>query len=373
MRAERDGGPGATVATTVERGGRLAAIGIAFGWHLVMNLPAIVAEWPEFRVPWAAGAGWLLYTVVGVIAALRLYGRVRVPTTPLIAVLLLVDVLSFATVPDGEIFAAANWAWGTIGWFAVIVLWGRRVGALVAVMAANAAIAFVGVLAHNGELAVDLSRFVMFVYGTAVLPIALLAAMNALRVTSEGAAASAAAQAAVEAERAGAVRAQHERRERMAIVTRAAGSVLADLADGRADPGDPAVQRRCALAAARLRRLIAESDDVPDPLLHELRACVDLAERQGVPVELVAVGEVPPLPIPVRRLLAEPLAAVLASARDWARLTVVADEAEVVVSLTTPAADVPDGRSSWAVDGVVDYWYERDEDLVWTQTRWRAA
>ena len=94
MTADHDGGPGATVATTAERGGRLAAIGIAFGWHLVMNLSAIVAAWPDFRVPWAAGVGWLLYAAVGVVAALRLYGRVRVPTTPLIAVLLYVQIVA---------------------------------------------------------------------------------------------------------------------------------------------------------------------------------------------------------------------------------------------------------------------------------------
>jgi hypothetical protein len=365
--------PDATVAATVERGARLAAVGIAFGWHLAVNLPAIVAAWPDLRWPWAALGGWLLYVLVGVLASVRIYRRLPVPTVPLLAVLLLVDVLTFAIVPAAETFHAANWAWGTIGWFAVLVLWGGRVTTLVAVMVANAAIAFVAVLLYSGDLAVDLSRFVMFVYGTAVLPIALLAATDALQVTAQASAASAAARAVVEAERAGAARAQQDRRERLAIVTRAAGAVLADLARGRADPADPDVQRRAALAAARLRRLIAESDDVPDPLLHELRACVDVAERQGVAVDLVAVGQVPPLPVPVRRLLAEPLAAVLAGARGWARLTVVANDDEVVVSLTTPDADVPDGRSSWVVDGVVDYWYERDEDLVWTQTRWRAA
>lgn len=367
---------GSTVAGTVERGGQLAAVGIAFGWHLVINLPAVLGAWSQYRVSWLAGAGWLVYTAVGVVATLRLYRRWTVPAWPFIAVLLVVDGLTFAVIPQGEgdmLFFGANWAWGTIGWFAVILLWGRRVATLVAVMAANAAIALVAVLVNHDDLAVDLSRFVMFVYATAVLPIALLAAINALRQMAAGAAATAAAQAAVEAERAGAVRAQRDRRDRLAIVQRAAGSVLADLATGRADPADPAVQRRCALAAGRLRRLIAESDDVPDPLLHELRACVDVAERRGVPVEFVAVGDVPALPVPVRRLLAEPLAAVLAGARDWARLTVVAHEAEVVVSVTTPGGDVPDGRSSWAVDGVVDYWYERDEDLLWTQTRWRAT
>jgi hypothetical protein len=99
-----------------------------------------------------------------------------------------------------------------------------------------------------------------------------------------------------------------------------------------------------------------------------------VAERQGVPVDLIAVGELPELDVAIRRRLAEPLAATLATARDWARVTVVAQPDEVVVSLTTPATAGPAKEShSWPMDGVVDYWYERDEELVWTQTRWRAV
>jgi signal transduction histidine kinase len=369
-------GPAGTVGTTAERGGRLAAAGIAFGWHFAVNLPALIANWHTFHEPWAAGAGWLLYLAVGLVAGARMFGGVPVPAWPLITVLLLVDVLIFAITPGDYLFFNGNWAWGTIGWFAVLVLWGRRVWALVGVLAAGAVVAFVGVLASGPSIA-DLSRFVMFVYGTSVLPIVLVVAVNALRASAAEAAATAAAQAAVEAERLGAVRAQRERRERLSLAAEAAREVLTGLASGRLDPGDPEVQRQCAVAAARLRRLIAESDDVPDPLLHELRACVDVAERHGLPVELIAVGELPRLPVSVRRRLAEPLAAMLTGAQDWARITVVARDTEVVVSLTTPAADEPDAvpasDPSWPADGVVDYWYERDEDLVWTQTRWRAA
>jgi signal transduction histidine kinase len=373
---EQPRGPAGTVGATAERGGRLAAAGIAFGWHVAVNLPALMANWQVFRVPWAVAAGWLLYVAVGVVACARMFRGVRVPAWPLITVLLLVDVLIFALTPGEYLFSNGNWAWGTIGWFAVLVLWGRRVWSLVGVLVAGAVVAFVGVLAGGPSLA-DLSRFVMFVYGTSVLPIALVVAVNALRASAAESAATASARAAVEAERLGAVRAQRERRERLALAADAARAVLVGLSSGRGDPGDVEVQHRCAVAAARLRRLIAESDDVPDPLLHELRACVDVAERHGLPVELVAVGALPPLPVSVRRRLAEPLAAMLTGARDWARITVVARDTEVVVSLTTPAADEPDevpgGDTSWPGDGVVDYWYERDEDLVWTQTRWRAA
>jgi hypothetical protein len=45
------------------------------------------------------------------------------------------------------------------------------------------------------------------------------------------------------------------------------------------------------LAATQLRRLFAENDDVPDPLVHELSACIDVAERRGLAVSLAVSGE----------------------------------------------------------------------------------
>ncbi|MEV4533509.1 hypothetical protein AB0J82_06715 [Asanoa sp. NPDC049518] len=376
MSAERLRVAGAAVVATADRGGRIAAVAIAFGWHLAVNVPGIVGGWSDYRVAWAALAGWVLFALVGVLGTARLFYGFAVPVAPLLTVLLIVDALIIAITPGGQFFTGMNWAWGTVGWFALLLLYDKRVSALVAVLLANAALGLVGVLAASGEAngAVDLSRFVMYVYGTGVLPIVLVVATTVLRGTAQEAAASEAKRAALESERLGAAHAQRERQERLGIVSEAAGALLHDLATGRADPADADVQRACALAAAQLRRLIAESDDVPDPLLHELRACVDVAERQGVPVDLIAVGELPELDVAIRRRLAEPLAATLATARDWARVTVVAQPDEVVVSLTTPATAGPAKEShSWAMDGVVDYWYERDEELVWTQTRWRAA
>jgi hypothetical protein len=376
MSAERLQRAGTAVVVTADRGGRIAAVAIAFGWHFAVNVPGIASGWSEYRVPWAAAAGWVLFTIVGVLATARLFYGFAVPVIPLLAVLLIVDVLVIAVTPDGHVFDTPNWAWGTIGWFALLLLYDRGMAALVTVLAFNALFGLVGVVAAGtGEHgAADLSRFVMYVYGTGVLPIALMAAMGVLRDTAQNAAATETARAALESERLGAAHAQRERQDRLGIVSEAAGALLHDLATGRADPADLDVQRACALAAGRLRRLIAESDDVPDPLLHELRACVDVAERQGVPVDLIAVGELPELDVAIRRRLAEPLAATLATARHWARVTVVAQPDEVVVSLTTPATAGPASESySWPMDGVVDYWYERDEELVWTQTRWRAA
>jgi hypothetical protein len=384
MSTELAGGAAGAVATMVERGPRIAAVVIAFGWHVVINLPAVLAQWPDYRLPWVVGAGWLIFTVVGLIAAANLLHGTPGPAWPLIGVLLLVDVAVFASTPASALFDSANFGWATLGWFVVLLLWGRRIPALVAVLAVGAAIALVAVLSVRGDDPADLSRYAMYVYGTATLPVAMMIAVNLLSALAGRTAQAAAARAAIETERAAAGRVHRARRDRLAALDRTAGAILVELAEGRADPADPVVQRRCALEASRLRRLIAESDDVPDPLLHELRACVDVAERNGVPVDFVAVGSLPSLPVEIRRQLAEPLTTTLAAATRWARLTVVAQPEEVVVSLTTagtsamtsePVSGVGDTIGMPGGDpsgGEVEYVYEENEELVWVQTRWRA-
>jgi hypothetical protein len=367
----------ADVEALSDRGSRMAAVLIAFGWHLGINVPAVVRYWPEYRSPWIAGAGWLVFAAVGVISAAHLLRGTPNPTWPLIGVLLLVYTVVFVNTPGPLIFQSANWAWSTLGWFVVLVLWGRRVGALVAVIAAAAVIAFVALLTADAADAAGVSRYTMYVYGTTTLPIAFSVAAGVLRTLAAGSARTAAARAALDAERIAARRAQEDRRERLSTVSRTVGAVLAELADGRADPTDPQVQRRCAMEAARLRRLIAESDDVPDPLLHELRSAVDIAERNGLSVELVTVGTLPVLPVHVRRRLAEPLTTTLALAQQWARLTVVAQPEEVVVSLVTvsTAAEPTTGPPlplQRSRDGDVEHMYEQDGERIWAQTRWRA-
>lgn len=362
------------VALTSDRGGRSAAVVIAFGWHTAINLPALLLNWSAYRQPWVAGAGWLAFAAVGVVASIRLFRRSRPPAWPLVAPLLLVDAAVSAMVPADLLFGPVNWGWGTIGWFALLVFWDRRLSGLIAVLAASAAVALATVLANGEGNAADLSRYTMYLYGTAILPIALHHGAGLLNTMARTRASAVAARTSVEAERVAAGHAHRERQQRLRLIGRTAGAVLAELANGRADPADPAVQRRCAREASRLRRLIAESDDVPDPLLHELRACVDVVERNGLPVEFVVIGTPPSLPVEIRRRLAEPHTATLATARQWARLTVLAGPEEVMVSVATPGLAgevvhaVPDGT-----DDAVQYTFERDEELTWTQTRWRAV
>ncbi|WP_433387147.1 hypothetical protein [Micromonospora sp. KLBMP9576] len=363
--------PAAAVADASDSGARIAAVVIALAWHAAIALPAALGARAQFTAPAVVLAAWLLVAATGVLAGLRLLRGAALPAWPVTALLLGVDAAVFAAAGKGQLFTAANWVWGTLGWFFVVALWGRPASRLVAVLGAHSLIALLGVLGHGATAPADLARYTMYVYGTLTLPVAVLVGSTAIAGLARQRAGAAAATHTARAERDAAERARRERGARLTLVSGAAEEVLAELADGRADPADPDVQRRAVLAAARLRRLIAESDDVPDPLLHELRAAVGVAERNGLPIDLVTIGSPPPLPVQVRRRLADPLTAILADARGWARLTVVADADEVVVGLVTPDRAGDDTAEPPGYDGPVEYLYERDGEIRWAQTRWR--
>ncbi|WP_089158321.1 hypothetical protein [Micromonospora sp. NBS 11-29] len=360
------------VADASDRGARVVVVVIALAWHLVVGLPALLRAGPGMAAPAVVTAGWLVTALVGVASGVRLLRGGLPPARRLAAVLLVVDAAVFAAAGERFLFTTANWVWGGLAWFFLLVLWRRPVRWLLAVLAAHATIALAAVVLSGATAPADLSRYAMYVYGTSTLPVAVFAGAAALTALARDRAGTAAAALAVAAERAAAERARGERQARLALVSGTAEELLAALAAGDADPADPEVRRGAVLAAARLRRLIAESDDVPDPLLHELRAAADLAERNGLPIDLVTVGTPPELPVDVRRGLADPLTAALADARGWTRLTVVAGPDEVVVGLVTPDHDGPDGSAAPPTgNGPVECRHERDGEIRWTQTRWR--
>ncbi|MEU1751597.1 hypothetical protein ABZ436_02900 [Micromonospora matsumotoense] len=371
------GSDGATVdvARVSDRGARIAAVLIAVVWHLAIGLPALLGAWPELAAPAVVAAGWLAALAVGGWAGHRLLHGVLPPVVPLAAALLAVDAAVFAAAGERQLFAAGNWAWTGLAWFFVVVLWGRPIRWMIILLAGHSVIALAALIGDGATAPADLTRYAMYVYGTSSLPVAVFTGAAVIATLARQRADTATATLAVRAERDAAERAWADRRARLALVGGAAEQVLAELADGRADPTDPFVQRRCVLAATRLRRLIAESDDVADPLLHELRAAADLAERNGLPIELIAIGTPPPLPVEVRRRLADPLAAALADATGWARLTVVAGPDEVVISLVAPDVDGPgsiDPPPAPVGDhDQVEHILERDGEIRWTQTRWR--
>ena len=380
------------------RGIAIAAVTILALWHTLSDLPATLAGWSGYRYPLAVAVSWLAFTGLAVgYCTVLLRGRPpRSWRWPAALALLLISLAVHLGNTREQFFERTNWGWGAIGWLALVVFWRRPVRALVPVLAANAVLTL-AVMVWDGQAdASGVSRYLMGVTVVYVLQFGSAAGVQALRGAAGSIARASAARERELATRAASEQIHLVRRQRYETLRQETATLLADLAYGAADPGAVPVQRRCASEAARLRRLMVETDDVPDPLLHELRACADIAERKGVLVDLVAAGTVPDLPVPVRRALTEPPIAVLATARSQARITVAATSTGVAVSVladaepgavphvstvdgsagpdpTVSTVDSPDpapmeSTVERGAGGVVVGW-DTDGDLVWVETR----
>jgi hypothetical protein len=144
--------------------------------------------------------------------------------------------------------------------------------------------------------------------------------------------------------------------------------LLADLADGVLDPRDDDARRRCSVAATQLRRLFAENDEVPDPLVHEVTACADEAERRGVEVSLAVSGAAVAVPSDVRRELTSPVVATLAAAQSYARVSVLRTHEDVRVAVM---ADVGTNAIT-AASPLVEIDCDTYGEYVRMEARWRT-
>jgi signal transduction histidine kinase len=373
------GGPGEpailgdVIATRYRRGFDLAVILLVGIWHAGNDLFAVLSGWDGYRSPVAALLSWLALAAVGAAAGVRLWrGHAgRVGTWLLAPAALAAAAVGIAAVPGDLLFSQTNWAWGAAGWFGVLILLLRPPRELGAFLAATGAITL-AVLAGAGALdRIGVARAATVIYGTAALQVTLLLAGRALAATGRRAAAVAGAEAAVRRRRQVAERLHADRRNRYRTVRGAVAPLLAGLADGTLDPADPEVRHRCAVEAGRLRRLFAETDDVADPLLHELRACSYIADQRGVVVDLQLTGRLPALDREVRRALTEAPLLALAGAERRARVTVLGRTDEVAVSVLVEGRGPAPAEPEVAARSEVTVSVLDEEDRRWVEARWR--
>ncbi len=96
-----------------------------------------------------------------------------------------------------------------------------------------------------------------------------------------------------------------------------------------------------------MRRPLAETHLVEDPVLHELRQGAEVAERRGVLIGFTAVGPWPVPDLEVRRALLDGPLAVLATASTRARAPVIGAGGSLSINVV---ADGP----GWTVSRVHD-------------------
>jgi hypothetical protein len=369
--------PALLVERGYTRGTAIAAVVIVALWHGGNDLLTTVGGWSTYRWPGVVAAAWVLFAVLVCVCAwylLRRDGHLPLAVPVLVALLAISVAVDLCS--PGQLLTQSDWAWGAVGWLALIVFWQRPVRGMALFLAVNGALALVVLVPDREFTRVGLSRYLMILTGTVALQLGMSGGVRALRATAEWTARASAAQAATATHRAAADELHLARRQRYEVLRQGAADVLAELGYG-ADPTDLRIQHRCAAEAARLRRLVVETDDISDPLIHELRACADIAERKGVIVELATAGEVPVLPVQVRRALTEAPIAVLAAARGTARITVTVGGDLVAVSVVAGTDldldAIPEALTAAPADGAAAVESFRDGDRLWVQASVRLS
>ena len=316
---------------------RIALLGVAGTVQFGLCLAPLTTH--EYRPAWVAVAAFTALALVTATCGVWVArGRPLPPTVVAVGTMVVLIASPAATAvlpPDGH-FRAPHWAFGLVGWHLLLLLLDRvpvLLTALTVHVAANAAQFLVWGVPERVEVG---AAGAVVVSTTSVQ----LAVVVITRMLCRGA--RQATEAAAERDRMVtrvALAEQRERGQRIGFAGQLGVTLplLADLADGVMDPRDDDTRRRCALAATQLRRLFAENDDVPDPLVHEVAACVDEAERRGVGVSLAVSGTVVPVPTGVRRELTRPVVAALSAARTRARVSVLRTDEEVRVAVVADA------------------------------------
>ncbi|MET9224263.1 hypothetical protein [Lentzea sp. NPDC003310] len=329
--------------------------------QLVLTLPSLVSH-PHAPPAYLAYAllTAVLATVAGQVAA-HTPTRAALAAAPLAA-----SVLATTALPPGASFGPADWAFGLVGWYLLLVLFDKPaafVGALTAHLCFS-----VAWFAHGGGGDVGTAG-VVILSGTSFQ----VGVLVITRVLERDARLAAEAAAALDAARTKEVLARRREQDLRAGFEGQLGALLpllADLADERVGADEPDTRLRCSVAAVQLRRLFAENDDVPDPLLHELTACVDVAERRGVVVSLAVSGTATPVPTEVRRELVAPMAQALAAATGRAKVSLLRTATEVRVAVVADARRaLPESHDTSAVSVETSV----HSGLVRSEARWRTT
>lgn len=344
----------------------LAASVIVFGLGLANLLRHLDRYEP-------ASAQFVAFAALGAVLACEAASLVRGRTGRggAVAIVLGASVLSYAALPEGSTSTTTDWVFGAANWVGLAVLLDRPLRACVAFLLAHEVTALLHLLVFDQVTQQALARFATGSVSVVGFPLCVAVMAAVLHRLSAAASAARQEMGKVRAAEDAAAEAHKSRLRRYGELSVATIPLLEGLAAGSLDPEDPQVQRRCAIEAARMRRLFAEADSVADSLLHELRHCADVADRKGVTVELDARGQWPELPVSVRRDLTDAVLTVLATAASHARVTVVGGSDLVSVSVVADSrldAPVPSPSSPGVLVEALHH-----DDLVWVEARWQPT
>lgn len=385
---------GRQTTAELQRGLRIAMVVVAGAILFGLGLLNLVRHLDDYDLPAVQLVAFAMLAAVLAVVAAQVVLRRPWPVSHrvVVAVVLTASALSYLTLPGGRTSTEVDWVFGAANWVGLAVLLDRPLRTTVAFLVTHELFALANLLLLNDVSRGSLARFATGSVSVLGFPLCVAVVAAVLHRIGTAAATAARELERVRTAEAVAVAAHRRRAQRFADLAGTTVPLLEGLADRSLAPSDPVVQRRSAIEAARMRRLLAESDTVENPLLHELRHCADIADRKGVEVELDARGRWPAPPVAVRRALTDAALTALATAGSWARVTVVGDDDVVSVNVVADcvpgdgvAADCAavDGVAAdgVAVDGVAG---DRGETgvrvetfssggTVWTEARWKPT
>jgi hypothetical protein len=294
----------------------------------------------------------------------RDWGRLRLPA---LALTLGASILSTWTLRPEFVTTSTDWSFGTSSWLAVVLLFNRPVMQLICFLSLHELVTVLRSITLPELSDGFILNLVAGSVGTLGFPLACGIASTALRGVAERAEHASAQAADIRRAEAIATSLHETRYARLAQLEATTEPLLQGLADGQMSPADPAVRRACAVEAAHLRRLLAETDHVDDPVVHELRHGADVAQRKGVLVELERVGAWGAPGLEVRRALISGPLTVLAQASTTARVCIIGTSDCLSVNV------VADG-DQWQVPQSnhphVEYAVVPGTNTIWMEARW---
>ncbi|MFF7272032.1 sensor histidine kinase [Streptomyces cyaneofuscatus] len=361
-------------------GAQLVALLICLVWQFTISLRRLVAHQDVYHPAWPQTAAFVCLVAVAAAGGASLLRGRRIPPGVrgwCLGSVLAVSAVSASTLPPHHATGPADWAFGVVGWHALFLLADLRVRWYAAFLGAHIGINAAAVVWHGAPAAAEAAVLGIATVGSCGLQFVIGALMtHLLRDTAPAAGSAAAREEELRTRERIHEHLQSDHKERYRALTATTVPLLVGLGHGVLSPHDEEVRLRCGVEGARMRRLFAEGDAVADPLLNELRACVEVAEHQGVTVSLAVRGQPGEVPVEIRRELIDPVAVTLGRTRSAARVTVVWTPGAVRVSAVgvdcaddrTEAAAVPAQRR--AADPKVSVVRTRRGESMWAEASW---
>lgn len=364
-------------------GAQLVALLICLVWQFAISLRRLMAHQDVYHPAWAQTAAFLCLVAVAVTGGAHLLRGRRIPPGVRgwsLGSVLAVSAVSAYTLPPEQATGPADWAFGVVGWHALFLLADLRVRVFAAFLGAHIGINASAVALSGAPTAADAAVLGIATIGSCGLQLSVGVLMtHLLHGTAPAAGSAAAREEDLRTRERIHEHLQSDHKERYRALTATTVPLLVGLGHGVLSPHDEEVRLRCGVEGARMRRLFAEGDAVSDPLLNELRACVEVAEHRGVTVSLAVRGGPGEVPVEVRRELIDPVAVTLARTRSAARVTVVWTPRTVRVSVVGVdcADDRPAGAAApshgRATDSGVSVVRTRRGESTWAEASWSRS